>query len=88
MVMNLNKTEFIKKLSKKLSYSKDKCIIINEILESNFFISKKNKDKIIEELIRVLDINQEEAINIYNIAVTIIKNEVKNKLRHPFKSKD
>lgn len=88
MVMSLNKLEFINELSLKLSYPKDKCIIINEILESNFFISKKNKDKIIEELIQKLVINQKEAINIYDVAVKIVKDEVKNKLKHPFKSKD
>ena len=41
MVMNLNKTEFINELSNTLSYSEDKCLIINEILEDNFFLSKK-----------------------------------------------
>ena len=51
MVMKMNKRDFINKLSIELSYSKDKCSIINEILENNFFISKKNKDKIIEEFI-------------------------------------
>jgi len=88
MVMKMNKTEFINELSKELSYSKDKCIIINQILESNFFISKKSKDKIIEELIQTLNINYEEAIKIYDTALTIIKNEIKNKLKHPFKSQD
>ncbi len=88
MVMNLNKNEFVNELSKQLSYSKEKCIMINDILENNFFISKKNKDKIIEEFIQELDINKEEAMSIYEIAVKIIKEEVKNKLKHPFKSKD
>ena len=88
MVMNLNKTEFINELSSQLSYSKDKCIIINEILESNFFISKKNKDKIIEEFIRKLEINYEEAIEIYDIAIKIINDEIKNKLKNPFKIKN
>ncbi len=44
----MNKKEFIDELSKRLSYPKEKCIMINDILESNFFISKKNKDKVIE----------------------------------------
>lgn len=88
MVMKMNNKEFIRELENKLSYSKDKCIIINQILESNFFISKKNKDKIIEEFILKLNVNYEEAINIYNTSVNIINNEIKNKLKHPFKSKD
>ena len=88
MVMKMNKSEFINKLSMILSYSEDKCIIINDILENNFFISKKNKDKIIEEFIQKLNVDNEEAIKIYDTAVEIIKNEVKNKLKHPFKSRD
>lgn len=88
METKMNKAEFINELSNQLSYSKDKCSIINEILENNFFISKKNKDKIIEEFIQILDVNDEEAIHICNTAVKIIKNEVKNKLKHPFKSKN
>jgi len=88
MVKNMNKNEFINKLSESLHYSKEKCIIINDILESNFFISKKNRDKIVEKLIEQLKINHNEAIKVYDVAVMIIKNEIKNKLKHPFKSKD
>lgn len=88
MVMKMNKTEFINQLSNELFLDKDKCIIINDILESNFFINKKNKDKIIEQLIQKLDTNYEEAVKIYDTAVKIINNEIKNKLRQPFKNKD
>ncbi len=45
----MNKKEFISELSKRLSYPKEKCFTINDILESNFFVSKKNKDKIIKK---------------------------------------
>ena len=48
MVMKMNKKEFIKALSEKMNYSEEKCLVINEILESNFFISKKSKDKIMD----------------------------------------
>lgn len=88
MVTKMNKTDFINKLSKELSYSIGRCTIINEILESNFFISKKNKDKIIEEFMQKLEIDYEEAIKIYDIVVRIVNDEIKNKLKHPFKSKD
>ncbi len=88
MVMNLNKTEFINELSNTLSYSEDKCLIINEILEDNFFLSKKNRDKIIDELIQKLEINHEEAVMIYDVATKIIIKEIKDKLRHPFRSRN
>lgn len=84
----MNKTEFIDKLSSELSYPIEKCIIINDILENNFFISKKNKDKIVSEFEDKLDITNEDALNIYDKSVAIINEEIKYKLKHPFKSKD
>ncbi len=87
MVMKLNKTEFIKELENKLYYSEEKCIMINEVLENNFFLSQKNKDKIIKELIIKLNCDEFEATKIYDIAVKIIQDEIKYKLNHPFKSK-
>lgn len=84
----MNKEELVSDLSKELSYSQDKCYLISEILESNFFISKKNKDKIINEFVNTLDIDINEAVNIYNVAIKVITEEVKNKLKHPFKRKD
>ncbi len=86
MVMKMNKNEFLSELAKQLSYSKEKCLMINDILESNFFISKKNKDKIIDEFMQKLKVSNEEALKIYDIAVKIIKDEVKNKLKHPFQN--
>lgn len=88
MVTIMNKTDFINELSKQLSYSLDKCVIVNDILENNFFISRKNKDKIIAELMQRLEIETEESIRIYDIAIAIINEEIKNKLKHPFKNKD
>lgn len=88
MVKKMNKTEFLDKLAKELSYSLERCSIINEILENNFFISKKNKDKIIEELKEKMVVDEVEATKIYDIATNIINMEIKNKLKHPFKSKD
>ena len=88
MVMKMNKTEFIKELSRVTGYSIDECNIINAVLENNFFISKKSKDKIINELMSKLQINETEATSIYEKAKMIFNNEIKNKLKHPFKSQD
>ena len=84
----MNKTEFIKKLSEKTNYSIEDCTIINSILEDNFIISKKSKDKIIDSLMKDLNIDYNEADNIYNISAELITKEIKNKLNHPFKGKD
>lgn len=84
----MNKTGFINELSKQLSLSVEKCAVINDILEENFFISKKSKPKIIDELMNRLDINLDSAENIYDVSVKIYNSELKNKLHHPFGSKD
>ena len=88
MVMKMNKTEFIHAISEKTGYDIEKSTQINYILESNFFISKKNKDKIINALMNELNIEISEADNIYNICIEIITSAIKNKIRHPFRSKE
>lgn len=84
----MNRTSFVNKLSACLSYPEDKCVIINNILEENFFISKKSKGKIVQELMNKLNICEEEALNIYGASVKLVNDEVKNKIKHPFKNKD
>lgn len=84
----MNKAGFINELSKQLSLSVEKCAVINDILEENFFISKKSKPKIVDELMRRLDISSDSAENIYDVSVKIVNDEVKNKIKHPFGNKD
>ena len=84
----MNKTEFINALKSEINYSESNCLLINDILEKHFFIRSKNKDKIIEELINTFNIQENEALIIYVIARDILNREIKNKLKHPFKSKD
>ncbi len=79
----MNKNEFINILSKKTKLSLKDTELVNNILENNFFISKKNKDKIISEIVINLNISIEEATTIYNIAKDIINSELRNKLKHP-----
>lgn len=68
-----------------LSYSQEMAIIITEIIENHFFITPKGKEKIIDEFILNLKIDDQEAERIYEFVSQIIKNELKNKLKHPFK---
>lgn len=84
----MNKSEFIRKLSNETGYSIEECTIINDILESNFFISKQSKSVIIEYIMDKLNIGKESAENIYYTSIDILKREIKNSLKHPFKSKD
>ena len=80
----MNKEKFVEKLSKQASLTKEEAILVNDIFENNFFISKKYKDKIISEIVLSLNININEATNIYEIAKDIISSEIKNKIKHPF----
>lgn len=82
----MNKIGFIKELSKQTGYDEQKCILINDIIENYFIFGRKNKDKIIKELQVRATLNEDDAENIYDICVKIIAKEIKNKLKHPFKS--
>lgn len=85
-MMKMNKRSFISALQSKTNYEEEKCIIINNILEDNFLIGKKNKENIINELQKELEITIEEAETVYDISMTIIKSGIQEKLKHPFAS--
>ena len=80
----VNKTKFINELEKETQLSTEECLIINDVLENNFIIGKKNKNKIITSLIEKLNIDYEESEKIYNISMKIISNSIKRKLKQPF----
>ena len=84
----MNKEAFIKCLSCKLNCSIERATKINEILENNFFISKKSKDPIINELINKLGVSDTEANSIYNTSREVLKEEIKNSLLNAFEDKE
>lgn len=84
----MNKTEFINTLKNKTDLTENESIIVNDVLENHFLTGKNNKEKIIDDLIDKLNINETKANEIYNTSMTIIKEELKYKLKHPFKSQD
>ena len=84
----MNKSEFIKELSKQTGYDEEKCIVINSIVEDTFIIGKKNKDKMIEKFEEQISLDENEANKLYGTVISIIGSELKNKLKHPFKSQD
>lgn len=88
MVMKMNKREFIKELSSQTGYDEAKCILIDDVIENYFIFGKKNKEKIIQDLQVKVSLNEDDAENVYDITIKIITGEIKNKLKHPFKSKD
>lgn len=85
MVIKMNKTGFIEKLKEVLNIDDNKANIINNILESNNIIGKKGKENIINDLMGQLKIDLAEANKIYEKVMNIIKDTIKNKLKHPFR---
>ena len=88
MVMKMDKSEFIKLLEKKTGYTNEECIKINEVLEDNFIIGKKNKEKIIEQLKSNINLNEDEASKLYETCMSIISSNLKDKIKHPFKGNE
>lgn len=84
----MNKSDFIKKLAKKTGLDEKKCAEINNVIENNFIVGRKNKDKIISELISKINIDEKEANKIYNSAMEIIGSGIMDKIKNPFKSND
>lgn len=80
----MNKEKFIKELENATGLDNEKCIIINNILESNFILGKKNKEKIVSDIMEKLEITREEAEKIYESAMSILSSGIKDKLKHPF----
>lgn len=84
----MNKTEFIKELAKLTSCTSEECIVINEVMESHFVFSSKNKDEIVADIMNRLSFSSEKASDVYEKAMQLIKGTAKDKLKHPFRSQD
>lgn len=82
----MNKIGFIKSLQEKTNLSSDKCILVNDVLENHFLIGKNNKDRIKEEIKKQLKIGEQEAEELYITSMDILKDSLKEKLKHPFGS--
>lgn len=84
----MNKEKFIKELESVTGLDNDKCIIVNNILENHFIIGNKNKEKMILDMEEQLKITKEDAERIYENAMSILSNGIKDKLKHPFGSQE
>lgn len=88
MVRKMNKKEFIDALAKELNCDTEYSRKINDLLEDNFLIGKKNKEKTINSFITELKVSEEEAEKIYETASSVIASAIKDKIKHPFKDLD
>ena len=82
----MNKTMFIKEISKRCNLSIEDATLVNSVLEDNFFLSKSKRCVIINGIMNTLKCDIDEATTIYEECVTIASEAVKNKLKHPFRS--
>lgn len=72
MVMPMIRNDFVNKLKEKTTLKEQECIIITDIIKSNKIIGRKNKEKIINDIIEKLSFDRSMANDIYNICMEII----------------
>lgn len=84
----MNREYFEKELTKKINLEEKQIALISQILEENNIIGRKSKEKIKKELKEKLETTEEQANKIYDASMEIIKDGIKEKLKHPFKSID
>lgn len=82
----MNKDKLIKELENATGLDHEKCVMINHILESYWIVGKKNKEKMIFDIAEQLSLTDSQADKIYELAMSIIGTELKDKLRHSFRS--
>lgn len=83
----MNKSDFIKELESKTQLSAEHCAVVNDVLENHYIFRKKNKPKVVAELSERLSVEEAEADNIFELAMGIIKTEIKHAARRPLGSK-
>ena len=88
MVKQMNKHGFVQEISKQTNRDIRESIIIADCFDNHFIIGKKNKEKTILDIQNKLEIDYEEASEVYNIVSNIIATAIKNKLKHPFRSNE
>ena len=88
MVMIMNKTMFLKELEEKTNLSEKDTLVVSSILDDYFVFGKNNKEKIVNAIKEQLNVDDAQADEIYNIAMNIISSNIKEKIKHPFKSQD
>lgn len=88
MVKKMNKSKFLEVIKEKTGLTMEQAILVSDALDDNFFLSKSNKEKTIASIKSKLNIDDEKATSIYEICVDIAKTEIKEKLKHPFRSQD
>jgi len=88
MMKRMNKKEVLNLLKERTGLTEDECLKVNELIESNFIVGRKSKEKIISLLQENLCVDAKKVDDIYNAVMEIIASGIKEKLKHPFKDLD
>lgn len=80
----MNKEKFLKSFIEETGFSSEQAQIINNIFENHFIIGKNNKEKILFELEKKLDVSSNAAEDIYNSYIDIVIEKLKDRINHPF----
>ena len=78
-----NRTWFINELAKNTGESIEKCIELDEILESTFWWGKRSRENL-RTKITALGYTDSRADQIRSAAIEIISAALKDRIRHPF----
>ena len=81
----MNKRYYVKQLSEKLNIDQTEARRIADVIDDCALIGRKNKDNTISTFMERLNVTKEEANKLYNVSVEIIKDNIINKIKHPFK---
>ena len=82
----MNKHGFVQEISKQTNRDIKDSIIIADCFDNHFIVGKKNKEKTVLDIAEKLEIDYDEANDVYDKVSKIIATAIKNKLRHPFRS--
>lgn len=80
----MNKQGFIEELVKQTGLDASQAANVNDILEGTSLLGNTNKDKITSTIVEKLGVSEEQADQIYNAAMGILKDAVVDKI-NPFK---
>ncbi len=80
----MTKEQFINELSAKTGLDVNQAGQINDILESTSLLGHSNKEKIISMTVEKLGVSEQQADEIYNASMEILKDAVVDKI-NPFK---
>lgn len=80
----MNKEQIIKKLTDITGLAGEKCTTLNSIIEDHFLIGRHNKEKMVADIEARLDVAKAEAEKLYESAMRVIGEGLKDKLKHPF----